>query len=243
MLTKMKIGKRLILVLCLFATASFAQPAAKAQATSNSWLGSFSSLFTYPLAAPLAMTDLYGETLSLQDYRGRVVVVSFIDKKSQKEAIEWVESLPADYLGDSKLVFVNVIFPGGISFLVPRPKVVQRLRSDIESVRQSMRLSLPTGDRAKLEKTTIRWAADWKRHHSTRWGVIRHRVNVFIVDGQGRLRDTLRGMSDSTTKRLSLLLPRLLEEIKGSERDTQSADSAKTKAEKGKTTESKAGEK
>ena len=206
----MKIGILFIVVSSFFATMAYGQAVPKAPAKGNSWLGSFSSLFTYPAAAPLEMTDLYGQPLSLEDYRGRVVVVSFIDKKSQKEAIEWVESLPADYLGLPKLAFVNVIFPGGISFLVPRPKVVKRLRGDIENVRQSMRHSLSPAEREKLKKTTIRWAADWKRHHSTRWGVIRHRVNVFIVDSQGRLRDTLRGMNVSTTKRVSLLLPRLL---------------------------------
>ena len=176
----------------------------------NNWLGSFSSFFTYPKAAKLEMMDLYGKHLSLDDYKNKVVVVSFIDKKSRKEAIEWVESLPADYLGDNRLAFVNVIFPGGISFLVPRPKVVQRLRDDVKTVRDGMRQSLPPEERANLDKTTIRWAADWKRHHSHRWGVIRHRVNVFIIDSEGRLRDTLRGMTKTTTQRVSLLLPRLL---------------------------------
>jgi len=169
-----------------------------------------SGLFTHPPAPELKLQDLYGAPLSLNEYQGRVVVVTFIDKKSQTEAISWTERLPEDYLGDERVVFINVIFPGGISFLVPRVKVVERLRSEITSVRAQLRASMTPEQRTRLENSTIRWAADWKRRHSARWGVVRHRVNVFIVSPDGRLRETLRGMTPATAEILERNLDILL---------------------------------
>jgi cytochrome oxidase Cu insertion factor (SCO1/SenC/PrrC family) len=174
-------------------------------------LFSFADLFTYPDAPNLDLQDLYGNQLSLTSYKGKIVIVSFLDKKSQEEATTWVESLPASYLGDSRIVFVNVVFPGGISFLVPRPKVVSRLRQDIEDLRESFRKSLSPKEQLEMESTEIRWAADWKRDWASRWGSIRHMVNVFIIDQDGKLRDTIRGMNDGVQNRLNLVVSRLLD--------------------------------
>jgi len=206
-------GRPLVVAWFLLAAVACTAADAPAATTAPAWFDGLTGLFDYPAAPPLELTDLYGDHLTLADYRGRVVVVSFIDKQSRDEAIRWTESLPADYLGDPRLAFVNVVFPGGISFLVPRPKVVDRLRADIAAIRAGMRDSMPPDDRERLARTTIRWAVDWKRRHSAEWGVIRHNVNVYVVDAQGRLRDTHRGMTASTTARLDALVPRLLDDV------------------------------
>ena len=174
-------------------------------------LFTMSDLFSYPPAPPLKLMDLYGKQLTLSSYKGKIVIVSFLDKKSQAEATTWVESLPASYLGDSRIVFANIVYPGGISFLVPRPKVISRLRRDIEELRTGFRDSLSTEEQKQMRKTEIRWAADWKRNWAGQWGSIRHMVNVFVIDQDGRLRDTIRGMNDRVQKRLNLVVSRLLD--------------------------------
>jgi len=170
----------------------------------------FSSLFSYPKAPTLELTDLYGSKLSIDSYKGKVVIVSFIDKKSQDEAIKWVESLPSTYLGDSRIAFANVIYPGGVSFLVPRKKVLSRLKNNIETLRTNFAQSLSKQEQNKLSTTEIRWAADWKRNWSSKWGTIRHMVNIFVVDQDGMLRDTIRGMNDKVIQRLKLVIDKLI---------------------------------
>ncbi len=219
----MKICMSIFCAICIFLSTLVVPSYAKENKSFFSTLiPENSGIFSYPVSPSLKLVDLYGKQMDIQDYRNKVVVLAFIDKKSQAETIKWVENLPSDYLGDKRLVFINVIFPGGISFVIPRAKVVKRLRKDIGNIRASLQTSLNTDEGERLEKTEIRWAADWKRQHSSRWGAIRHRVNLFLIDSTGHIRDTMRGMSISTTTRLKITLPRLLAEC-ASSKPTESA--------------------
>lgn len=182
-----------------------------ASSLSGQSLFDFSTIFSYPQAKPLNLMDLYGTNLNIEDYKDKILIVSFLDKKSQEEAIEWVESLPSSYLGSKDIVFINVIYPGGVSVLVPRGKVVERLRNDIHSLRTGFRKGLSPEDKSRMDATEIRWAADWERKWSQKWGSMRHMVNIFIIDRQGILRDTIRGMNDRVVERLNLVVNKLLE--------------------------------
>lgn len=179
-------------------------------------LPSLDEVLTDPLAPPLSLPGLYGQPLDLAAYRGRVAVVSFVDRKSSADAMRWADELPGEWLGDPRLVFLNVVFPGGISFLVPRPAVVDRLRDEIAATMADYAAGLPPDLRRRFDATEIRWAADWKRRTSGDWGVVRHELNVFVVDGQGRLRERMHGATEATRELLRRTLTVLLRETSAS---------------------------
>lgn len=163
------------------------------------WLGALRSrvaawdeLFQAPEAPEIAQVDLFGQPFALSSLRGRVVLLSFLDRESVDEAVLWLERQTTWLLHQPRVSFVNVFHPGGISFLVPRGEVVHRIRKQVRASEAAMTADLPEADRARLAQADIRWVVDWTRKLAARYPVERGRANVFLLDEAGRIREVHR---------------------------------------------------
>lgn len=149
-------------------------------------------MFQAPEAPQIAQTDLFGERFSLRELAGRVVVLSFLDRDSVGEAIEWLERQTTWLLHQPGVSFVNVFHPGGISFMIPRGEVVHRIRKEVDQAHRRFEDQLHPDDRALLARCDIRWVVDWDRAHAAKYPVEAGRVNLFLLDEEGRIREVLR---------------------------------------------------
>ena len=149
-------------------------------------------MFQAPEAPEIAQTDLYGKRFTLHGLEGRVVVLSFLDRESVAEAIQWLERQTTWLLHQQGVTFVNVFHPGGISFMIPRGEVVHRIRKEVDQSHRRFEAKLHPDDRALLDRADIRWVVDWDRSHAAKYPVEAGRVNLFLVDEQSRIREVLR---------------------------------------------------
>lgn len=170
-----------------------------APARAEDWLAalqeqvaSLDSLVDAPEAAEISQVDLFGESFRLSSLRGRVVLLSFLDRQSADEAITWLERQTTWMLHQPEVSFVNVFHPGGISFMIPRGEVVHRIRKSVRNSERSFAAGLTPEEREQLEAADIHWVVDWKRRISARYPVERGRVNVFLLDRKGRIREVHR---------------------------------------------------
>lgn len=149
-------------------------------------------IFQAPEAPEISQRDLFGRRFSLHGLEGRIVVLSFLDRDSVGEAIQWLERQTTWLLHQPDVTFVNVFHPGGISFMIPRGEVVHRIRKEVDQSHRRFERQLHPDDRVLLAKADIRWVVDWERSHAAKYPVEAGRVNLFLVDEQRRIREVLR---------------------------------------------------
>ncbi|MDD5090247.1 MAG: hypothetical protein PHQ23_04955 [Candidatus Wallbacteria bacterium] len=134
-----------------------------------------------------SQTDAFGKRFELKGLIGRVLVISIGDKKSVVEESLW-NSWENLQRFSSKTVFVNVFYPGGVSFSVPRGEVVSRIRKSINQRTKEVIRTAPAARRDFLRALEIHWIIDWERKISARYAAPRHRVVVYLSDRKGRIR-------------------------------------------------------
>jgi hypothetical protein len=159
-------------------------------------------LNSYSKAPELNLTDFKGKPLSMDSYKGNIVVVSFLDKESKDEGIKWLEALPVNEIGNSKIVFVNIIYPGHLPFFVPERMALGKLQNKIIGIRNNLARTLSDSELQKIKASEIRWAVDWKRKWSSKWETKRNIVNTFIVDQDGMLMGTTTGVDQKALEDL-----------------------------------------
>ncbi|MBI3890622.1 MAG: hypothetical protein HY303_03730, partial [Candidatus Wallbacteria bacterium] len=123
-----KRGTRTRLVAAAAAALSLSSTAAAQELASNAGLldavngfvDRLDRVFDYQVAPDFRQNDLYGRRVSLAEYAGRLCIVTFVDQRNEEEARAWLEEQSIDYLGDTDIVFVNVLYPGRIPFIVSR---------------------------------------------------------------------------------------------------------------------------
>ncbi len=166
-----------------------------------------------PEAPDFGRVDLFGKPFRLSGLAGRTVVLSFLDRDSVPEAVRWLDRQTTWFLHQEGITFVNVFFPGGIFFLVPRGEAVARIRREVDETRAGMAEGLDPASRQRLETADIRWVVDWKREWSSLYPVERGRVNLFLLDRERRIREVWRYQDDEPPERLQEAVVRLLAEV------------------------------
>lgn len=149
-----------------------------------------------PKAPPLRCSDLFGAPFDLSALEGKVVILASVDRKSQDEAFRWLQGQPVFHLGRKDLAYVNLVFPGGIFFLVPRGEAVVRIRKMIDEATAGVTADLSPDDRRRFDGTEIHWIVDWKRDAMGRFGAFPGRVNLFVIDHEGRIVEVIRRLDD-----------------------------------------------
>lgn len=140
-----------------------------------------------PPAPHFSQTDLFGNEFDLSQTRGKITLLTFLDRNSSAEAVAWLERQTTWLLHQPDISFVNVFYPGGHSFLIPRGEVVVKIREEIQKSEAALMKDLPPPDVQAYQDAEIHWLVDWKRQISRLYPVERGRVNLFLLDRQGSI--------------------------------------------------------
>lgn len=185
-----------------------AQPAPLLDAI-NGLVDRLDQTFENPTAPDFTAVDLYGKRMSMRDLRGRIVVMSFVDQKNEDEARAWLSEQSVDFMGDPDLVFLNVLYPGRIPFIVSRGNAADTIRQEVDRYLDETWKELDEKEKQAFRATTLRWLVDWKRELQRRYNVTRDRVNIVVVDSQGCIREIVRNKTPATVARLKTLITEL----------------------------------
>lgn len=136
----------------------------------------------------LKRVDAFGNRFDMSGLIGKVLIISIGDKKANVKESLWYtwETL---YLFPEDVVFINIYYPGGISFTVPRGEVVHRIRKKINKCVEEILSKSPPDRREFLERLEIHWIIDWKRNISWKFKAPRHKIVTYLVDKKGIVRD------------------------------------------------------
>jgi len=135
-----------------------------------------------------SQVDAFGNHFDMDDYIGRNIVVSIGDKKSDLEHSLWNDWKNL-FVFSPDTIFINIYFPGGISFTVPRGEVVHRIRRSINNRKKEILNSVTKDKKNFLSSLDIHWIIDWKRKITRRFHAPRHNIISFFVDKDGIVRD------------------------------------------------------
>jgi hypothetical protein len=147
-------------------------------------------------------SDLYGKEVSLGEYQGANIVLTFLSPKCVKEAVAWLKGVQTSFLGMRDVVFVNVLHPGPTPAFSSRSASLKKIREKIEGFYAEARERMPPEDQRRLESTEIRWIVDWRRDLHERYSVVPDRVSILLIDGQGRVRESIDHRTAATERRL-----------------------------------------
>ncbi|MBI3891127.1 MAG: hypothetical protein HY303_06315, partial [Candidatus Wallbacteria bacterium] len=178
----------------------------------NGFVDRLDRVFDYQVAPDFRSNDLYGRRVSLAEYAGRLCIVTFVDQRNEEEARAWLEEQSIDYLGDPDIVFVNVLYPGRIPFIVSRDNAADSIRREVDRFLEQLWQNFSEKEREQFQKTTIRWIVDWKRDLQRAFNTTRDRVNIVVIDGQGRIRQIVRKKTPKTVEQLRTVVAGLKQE-------------------------------
>ncbi len=172
----------------------------------NGFVDRMERVFEYQYAPQFELRDLHGLTVSPGTLAGKIAILAFVDQKSQAEAKAWLTDQSLDFLGDPGLVFVNVLYPGSLPFVVSRGKASEQIRTEIDRHVQLTREKFEPAKLERFDRTEIHWVVDWNRELQRDFNVTRGRLNMVVLDGKGRIREIIRKKTPRSTKRLEQLV-------------------------------------
>lgn len=135
----------------------------------------------------LSLTSVGGAPMDLAATRGRWLLLAFADRDSRDEAVSWFETYAADLAATRGLVVYSVLFPGKVSFVVPRAVAIKKIRKEVGEVRARARAGLAEALRPRFDDLELRWHVDWRRRLIGDFGAPRHRLSLLLADPEGRV--------------------------------------------------------
>ena len=123
---------------------------------------------------------------------GTTHVVSFLNKHSGNAVKVWAELLPMKKLKNSRIQFTNIVFPGGLFFMIPKSKAIAKIRKTITNEITQFQNDWPIEEKENYRNLEIHWIVDFKRKLFKTYDLNSRYSYLFLIDAQGRLLKKLR---------------------------------------------------
>ncbi len=124
---------------------------------------------------------------------GQKTIISFFSPSSLSRLEEWLEHLSLRSEEVRDLVFINVLWPGGTFFMIPRPKAMQRMEDEILESLAELRHD---EDQARLMRSMrMVWVADIERRIHRQLNLKAGPFQAMLLDENGRILGQYEGFS------------------------------------------------
>ena len=145
----------------------------------------------YPGNPPLVAVDLYSRPLKLPS-TGTIHVVSFLNKHSGDSIKRWTEFLPLKKLKNSQVQFTNIVFPGGLFFMIPKSKALSKIRKTISKEISLFQEGWTQEEQSNYQNLNVYWLVDFKRKLFKSYGLNSRFSYLFLINTEGKLLKKLR---------------------------------------------------
>lgn len=88
---------------------------------------------------------------------------------------------------DIPVQFTNIVFPGGIFFMIPENKAISKMRRNIEEEIERFQAHWNEDQKSLYNSLNVHWAADFKRKLFKSYGLNSRNSYLFLVSPQGQL--------------------------------------------------------
>ena len=126
---------------------------------------------------------------------GKQVVLSFLNKGSSNVLEKWFDSLPYEDLESEQMVFVNIIFPGGIFFMIPKKKARNSLRTKVNQEISNYLSDCTELERRLYGSLDIRWIPDFKRKVFAQFGLKSSHSHFLLFSEAGTIQGIYEGFT------------------------------------------------
>lgn len=133
------------------------------------------------------LTSTHDQEMRFGAVQGRWLLLAFADRNSRQEAISWFEQFSEQLARTPNLVVFNLLFPGRVSFVVPRAVALRKIRKDVDRIMGRTREGLPEALRPAFDALLLRWHVDWKRTLIQSFGAPRNRLSLLLADPAGKV--------------------------------------------------------
>lgn len=132
-----------------------------------------------------SLSSLHGDLIALGGPADRATLVVTVDRDAKDEAVAWLETYAAELARLTRVRLVNLLFPGGVSFVVPRAVAAKQIKKDVDRIQARARAKLSPELQAGWDALAIAWHVDWTRKLVGELGAPRHRLALYLVDPAG----------------------------------------------------------
>ena len=148
---------------------------------------------------------MYSETVKLPS-TGTLHVVSFLNKQSGASVRLWTEFLPLEILAKHSVAFSNIVFPGGLFFMIPKSKALSKIRKTIENEVNQFQKGWSAKEKKIYNSLKINWVVDFKRNLFKKYQLNSRYSYLFLINSEGKLLKKIRqGNSRESQSFLDLL--------------------------------------
>ena len=145
----------------------------------------------YPGKPPLKAIDIKSMPIKLPS-TGSIHVVSFLNRHSGDTIKLWAEYLPLIKLKNSRIQFTNIVFPGGLFFMIPKSKAMAKIRKTISNQIMRFQNDWSIEEKISYQNLKVYWTIDFKRKLFKTYGLNSKYSYLFLINSQGQLVKKLR---------------------------------------------------
>jgi hypothetical protein len=121
---------------------------------------------------PFSATELFsGKRVDFPCDPEKFCIISFFSEKTSNSVFDWLSILPFEQLDPQKIEFINVLFPGGIFFMIPQPKALNAIRKQVTAEIQKNLQNSPPEQQKIFHSLNIKWVADLQRKLFRSWNL------------------------------------------------------------------------
>lgn len=147
------------------------------------------------------LTSVHGDPMDFAAQRGKWLLLAFVDRDSREEAVDWFERFSEDLARTPGLVVFNLLFPGKVSFVVPRAIAIKKIRKEVDKIMERTRQALPEDLREPFDGLLLRWHVDWRRGLIRDFGAPSHRLSMLLADPTGKIVEFAEETSEESLRR------------------------------------------
>jgi|GEM_PF-1895506 hypothetical protein len=126
---------------------------------------------------------------------GKQVLLSFLNKESSSVLEKWLGSLPLEELKRRQIVFLNILFPGGIFFMIPKKKARYSLGIKVnQEVANYLKFSSEV-EREIYDSLDIRWVPDFDRKIFGQFGLNSKQSHFLLFNETGTIQGIYEGFT------------------------------------------------
>ena len=127
---------------------------------------------------------------------GRSLILSLLNHDSTNAVQQWIEALPLEKVKQHNLSFINIVFPGGLFFLIPPRKALKTLQKRIDREVKSYLEHAGAKERRIFQELDIRWVADFDQSIFEEFNLSPQKSHFLFFNSQGDLLGQYTGFSE-----------------------------------------------
>ena len=161
---------------------------------------------SYPTSGPFRQFILNRNSIHSEPVRVpepfNCKIVTFFNKHNSPLVKSWIDYLPLREAHNHQVGFVNIIFPGGLFFMIPRRQALKKIKKQVDQAMEGAISTLNPEDQSLVRDLNLHWIADFSRFHFKQLELDSKKMHVLLVDQKGQVLAKETGFHEASASKL-----------------------------------------